>query len=147
METRKNIVEISVDQLPELRDLYKKDWPLHIATYSTIQVYLDKAKKLQSLKKIHFVSFEGFWRKSGAFVMQDENRVYFNTLEDFPFDGLKRLLLLIEFSDAIALINIRDLLRPLIFDLIRFHHFEVISDIGTKSFFLSKEMLRNLEIK
>lgn len=108
---------IPIDQLPILRDLYKLDWPLHVATHSTIQVFVERfANFPEWIKKVKFLILKNFgWKSCGAFVMVDENRVFFNTLEAFPFNDLRRLLLNLELGDTVAFINIRDSLRSLVF--------------------------------
>jgi hypothetical protein len=141
-------VKISVDQLPQLRDLYKRNWPLHIATHSTISLFHNRfLDHPQWIDRVEFLSFENAWKSTGTFVMIQDNRVFFNTLEEFPFEMLRRLLFGIELDDETAFINIRDLLRPIIYDTLRVHYFEVVSDMGTKSFLMPKEFLQSLDVK
>ncbi|CRL01454.1 CLUMA_CG014315, isoform A [Clunio marinus] len=137
---------ISLKDLPKLRDLYKASWPLHCATHSTIQVFVDRFEKHPKwMEKVKFLCFGESWIRVGAFVMIYENRVFFNTLESFPYDELKKLLLRVEMPDMAAFVNIRDSLRSLLFDVIRIHHLEVISDIGTKSYLWPKQLLDKVE--
>jgi hypothetical protein len=145
MESLENI---PVDDLPILRDIYKKNWPLHIATCSTIDIFIDRfAKFPEWMKEVQFLSLKHFWRSSGAFIMVHENRVFFNTLEAFPFNDLRKLLLVLDLGETVAFVNIRDSLRDVIFYATRVHHFSVVSDIGTKSFLMPKEVLQRLTIE
>lgn len=145
MESLENI---SVENLPDLRDIYKIDWPLHIATHSTLQVFIDRfAKFPEWIKKVQFLSLNDVWRSSGAFIMVHENRVFFNTLEAFPFSCLRKLLLILDLGETVTFVNIRDSLRSVLFDTIRIQHFEVISDIGSKSFLMAKEIMQRMEIE
>jgi hypothetical protein len=148
MDNDESLVKILVDQMPKLRDFYKREWPLHIATYSTISLFYNRfLDHPQWIDRVDFLSFDNDWQTTGAFVMIQDNRVFFNTLEEFPFKTLRRLLLSIQLDDEVAFINIRDLLRPIIYDTLRIHYFEVVSDIGTKSFLMPKDVLQTLDVK
>lgn len=140
--------KIPVESLPILKDIYKIDYPLHVVTQSTIQVFIDRIKKTPNWdNQMQFLSFENVWKTNGAFIMVQENRVFFNTLEEFPFKTLRRMLLNLELDDKVVFINIRDDLRSVIFDTIRINHFEVVSDIGSKSFLMPKEVLQTLTVE
>lgn len=126
--------KISVDQLPVLRDMYKVHWPLHISTFSTIQLFIDRfAKHPEWIARVSFFSFDEDWKTCGVFIMNNENRIFFNTLETYPYAKLGKALVRMNFESRVSFINIRDALRPALFIAIRVHHFEVVSDIGTKS--------------
>lgn len=145
----KCLQKIPVAQLFELKELYKFDWPLHISTVSTIQLFIDRFGKYPEwAEKVTFLSFGEDWRTSGAFIMINGSRVFFNTLEAYPFVKLKNSLTRMSFeSDIVTFVNIRDGLRVVLLDLIRVHHFEIISDIATKSYLMRKDGLVNIEIK
>lgn len=140
--------KIPVNQLSKLSELYKVDWPLHITTYSTIRLFIDRFKNHpQWINKVDFLSFKDDWRTHGAFIMLHENRIFFNTLEPFPFNNLQRALCLLQFNEILTFVNIRDALRLVVEDVIRIQHLEVLSDIGTKCFRLLKEDLNQLTIE
>lgn len=140
--------KIQIDQLTKLSDLYKVDWPLHITTQSTIRLFIDRFNNHPEwVNKVDFLSFKDDWSTHGAFIMLHENRIFFNTLEPFPFNNLRRALYLLQFNEILTFVNIRDALRPVIVDVIRIHHLEVLSDIGTKCFRLPKEDLNHLTIE
>lgn len=141
------LINIPIEELPELRDLYKVNWPLHVSTHSTIQLFIDRFKNFPEwIRKVFFLSFKD-WKAHGAFVMTIGNRIFFNTLEKFPFDILRRALMLIDLDDKTTFVNIRDSLRCIVLDLLRIHHLEVVSDIGTKSFIIPRESLLDLDFE
>lgn len=143
-----SLKKIQIEHLIELKGLYKIDWPLHITTCSTIQNFLDRFRRYPEwIKRVSFFSINEEWKQFGTFVMINENRIFFNTLESFPFKNLRKTLLLFNFEEKLQLVNIRDALRPVVADLIRIHHLEVISDIGTKCFLMSKENLKQIEVE
>ena len=140
--------KIPVENLSTLRDIYKINYPLHVATQSTIQVFIDRVEKTADWEnRVQFLSFENVWKTNGAFIMVQENRIFFNTLEEFPFKTLHRMLINLELEGKVVFTNIRDCLRSVIFDTIRINDFEVVSDIGTKSFLLPKEILQTFTVE
>lgn len=142
-----HLTKIPVEDLPTLRDLYKAEHPLHVSTFSTIQLFIERFEKHPEwVEKVCFLSLNDDWRKTGTFVMTNSSRVFFNTLEMHPFNHLRQALLLMEFNDKITFVNIRDALRPLVLDIIRIHHFEIASDIGTRSFLMPREPLLEAKI-
>lgn len=139
---------IPVDQLNELKGLYKIDWPLHISTCSTIQLFIDRFEKhLEWVEKVSFFSIDDDWKRFGTFVMINEGRIFFNTLESFPFHNLRETLQRVDVNERLSFVNIRDALRPVILDFVRCNHLEVVSDIGTKCFLMTKEYLKNVTIE
>lgn len=111
-EYMESLSRIPIEQLAELRNLYKTDWPLHISTHSTIQLFIDRfAKFPRWIDKVTFLSLRDDWRTCGAFIMIHETRIFFNTLESYPFNKLKKALMLIQVDDVMTFVNIRDNLR------------------------------------
>ena len=140
--------KIPIDKLAQLRDLYKIAYPLHVSTCSTIQIFIDRFKQHPEwTKRVSFLSYKDDWILKGTFVMINGSRIFCNTLESFPYDSLRKALLLIEFDDITTFVNIRDIFRPIILDITRIQHFEVISDIGTRSFLMPRDVLiqQNIE--
>lgn len=139
---------IPTGDLPDLRDLYKVDYPLHISTHSTVQLFIERfTKHPKWVSKVKFLSFHDDWRAHGAFIMIHGNRVFFNTLEPFPFKNLTKALLLVEFEEKFTFVNIRDALRCVIAVVTRVHHYEIVSDIGTKCFLIPKDTLQSTIIE
>ena len=140
--------KISIEDLSILKDLYKVDYPLHISTYQTIQLFIERfAKHPNWLERVSFWSCGDSWKVHGHFIMFYSYRIYFNTLEAFPFPRLKQTLLLAEFTDKTTFVNIRSELRQLTLDMVRIHHFQIVSDVGTKSFLLPKQMLLDMKFE
>lgn len=145
METLKKLTS---DQTGHLRDIYKINYPLHVSTCSTIELFIQRLQKQPEYnEKVCFLSLNDDWTTNGTFVMTDENRIFCNTLESFPFVSLRKILLSIELEDEITFVNLRDVLRPVIFDILRIHNFEIISDVGSRCFLMRKEELKNLEVE
>lgn len=70
--------------------------------------------------------------------------MYVDTLDENS-DSLKKLLSLIEFSDGDFLNNYPKRLRSLIINEVRERNFDIMLDIYTFSYFLSKEDALKLE--
>lgn len=142
------LIPIPETDLPELKESYKVNWPLHITTTSTIQLFIDRLANYPEWKtKAQFLSYGKDWKSTGTFIMINENRIFFNTLESFPFSAALKALINVKFEDEMIFVNIRDSLRSVIFDVVRIQHLEVVSDIGTKCFRLAKEDLLKLTVE
>jgi len=134
------LISLSWSQLPALRDLYKQDWPLHCSTFSTIDLFIERIEKHPEWKEIvSFVALDD--APDATFLMSYENRVFFNSLEASPYTKLRKMLLAYELNDKVQFVNIRDALRPLLLDVIRIQHFDVVTDVGTRSYFFDKDDL------
>lgn len=140
--------KIPLEQMGQLRDIYNIGYPLHISTFSTVQMFIERfAQHPDWIDKVSFLSLGDDWRRNGTFVMIYETRIFCNTLEEYPFKSLRKLLLMIELDNLMTFVNLRDYLRSLVLDVIRIRYFEVVSDIGTTSFLMPKDALNNLIIE
>lgn len=64
-----NLCEISCENWPELRDLYKINWPRFISSYSLIDTFIDwKAKGCQDVSYKIF-SCDEKWREHGTYFI------------------------------------------------------------------------------
>lgn len=130
----------SVEELELIRSLYKVDWPLHVSTFTTIDFFLRKFREhSKAMNNVTFIGPVVDWDVHGTFVMtQSANTIFFNTLEPFPHNQLKRLLLSMKLNDETTFINIRDVLRPLLLEVVRICHLETVFDQGSRSFSIPK---------
>lgn len=144
-----NFIELKIEDLKILKHKFNDDYPLHISTISTLETFIERFQKYPEwAQKVKFFSLQDDWNICGSFIMViGGKRVYFNTLEDFPQPKLKLALITMDFEDKITFINIRDGLRHLLLDCLRYQHFEIVSDIGTRSILFTKEFLKQIDLK
>jgi hypothetical protein len=62
------LIEISKDSLAELRDLYKKNWPLNNIGFYTIDNYIRWFQKESSIENLKILSLNGDW-SDGTYVI------------------------------------------------------------------------------
>lgn len=60
-----SLIEISKENLPKLKDLYKKDWPKHIRGYHTIDTFIRWNDKSAEMK---VYGLDESWEKDGTFI-------------------------------------------------------------------------------
>lgn len=130
----------SVEELGVIRNLYKSDWPLHVSTFTTIDFFMRKFKgRSKAMENVIFIGPIVDWNIHGTFVMkQSAKTIFFNTLEPYPHNQLKRVLLSIDLNEETTFINIRDVLRPLLLEVLRICHLETVFDQGSRSFSIPK---------
>lgn len=137
------------EELSRLKDLYKVNWPRYIGTYSTLDIFARRfVDHPEWTDRVVFYGVIGEPENFGTVIMiHSENKVYFDTLEPFPFENLRRALIEVELGLKITFISIRDSLRPLLLDIIRIRKFEICHEHGSKAYILPRIMLNELGIE
>lgn len=69
------LIEISKEQLPKLRELYKRDWPKFINGYHTIDTFMKWNDESVSMK---VYGLEGSWEKDGTYIARVRERESFS---------------------------------------------------------------------
>lgn len=137
------------EELSRLKGLYRVKCPSHIGTYSTLDIFARRF--VDHLEWMNRVTFHGVLDEPEHFgtviMIHTGNKVYFDTLEPFPFENLRKALIVIELGSKITFISIRDSLRPLLLDIIRIRRFEIYHEHGSKTYVFPKIMFDELRIE
>lgn len=141
------LTEISPNDLRQLKELYKIEWPLHIATHNLLKNFASRFEKDPKWKeKVSFWSLDGNWRDHGSFVMTFDFFICFNTLESAPYTEITKTLMLLNYRQFMKFIDVREIFRPLVSDVIKKLNFEIVSDIPNKCYFAPKEVFQGFEV-
>lgn len=71
------LIEISTSKWSILRDMYLRDWPLHMLGYYTINNYVQWSKYNLDFKQLHIYSLNGDWQRDGTFVVVVSEKLNF----------------------------------------------------------------------
>uniref|UniRef100_A0A182WFG9 Glycine N-acyltransferase-like protein n=1 Tax=Anopheles minimus TaxID=112268 RepID=A0A182WFG9_9DIPT len=91
MPSEANLQTISLDELPELCDLYRVDWPKYAYTFYTLENFYSWRDLLPTGEVQVFTDAKRDWRTTGTFVLKDCNELFFYTLET-TVDSLEQVL-------------------------------------------------------
>uniref|UniRef100_A0A336MHH5 CSON000006 protein n=1 Tax=Culicoides sonorensis TaxID=179676 RepID=A0A336MHH5_CULSO len=96
IKNRAEVIKIS--DWPNLRDLFKPEWPKHIVPYSLMQNYINWSQKNIAYveKNVEIYCLNGNWN-DGTFYLVDDSYLFFHTLNE-DYSQLKSLLLLLDNS-------------------------------------------------
>lgn len=137
-----SLQKIAKEDLPQLRDIFKADWPLQVVSYALIEHFIDRfEKKPEWEEKVKFLSLGDSWKKTGTFAVVNENdlNITFNTLEPAPYPILSRTLELLDYNQEMAFVSFRDVFRSVVFDVLRVHNLEATFDSGTRLIYMPRE--------
>lgn len=136
------------NSLPNLKKLYEVDKPLHAVTTLAIRHFIERFdRKPEWEEKVKFLSLNDDWRKTGTFAMvnNNDNHIFFNTLEPWPYKSLRKTLDLLNYDQPIVFIGFRDIFRPVVFDVIRVQYLEMTFDTGTKNVYKENQEVFNIK--
>lgn len=123
-----NLVVIESGDLPELKQLYDVQKPLHATTTVLIDHFIKRFnKKPEWTKIVKFFSLNYDWKTTGSFVMINDrdDQIMFNTLEPAPFPSLHKIFELLHFDKPFELFA-DEIFETLLFDVIRKHDLEIV---------------------
>lgn len=143
-----SLKKLEIKNLRNLKELYEINYPKHLNTTSTIQVFIERFERFpQYSERVEFfVNDDDSWKSNGVFILIiDGIKIYFDSLEDAPYSTLKSALMSLKMNETATFINISDRLRVLLLDIIRIRHLKIIHDIGTTAFLMQKEFLMELK--
>lgn len=121
--------------LHHLKSLYKFKWPFHASSADLVEHFINRFDKQPKWEeKVKFWTLNDTWRETGTFAMVNENdqHIFFNTLETYPYETLKRTLELLKMEQEMVFIAFRDIFRPMIHDVIRVQNLEKTFDSATR---------------
>lgn len=139
-----SLQKITKLQLVELRDLYRAEWPLHVATFSAIVHFMERFEKHPEWEeKVKFWTLNDEWKQSGTFAMvnENDNHILFNTLEPWPYSSLQRTLELLDYDEPKVFISFRDIFRQIVHNVIRVQNLEIRFDSSTRCKYTDRSFL------
>lgn len=145
-----HLLKIDKPDLHHLKSLYQRDWPLHASSYAIVDHFIDRFDKQPEWEeKVKFWTLNDSWKATGTFAMVNDNdqHIFFNTLEDPPYGSMSRTLELLNMEEEKVFIAFRDIFRPMIHDVIRVQNLEKTFDTGTRLVYRSKEGLQDLAVE
>ena len=135
------LTKILTSDLQIYRRLYQSKWPKFLVTCGLLDHFIDRFEKFPEWqKKVQFLKLDGSDINDGTFVFINGQHVYFDTLEEAPFDTLNSLMNELDYTQEKVFIGVRDAFRPFLDDLIRVHHLERTFDLGTRCLLMFVEM-------
>lgn len=142
--------KIALEDLTALQDLYKVQWPLHIITYNTIKIAIDRFQK-----QTDWCDDVNFWRldrghtRNGGFITIDTNLgcIFFNTLEPEPFAEMRTALSLIDYTDEMVFLNTREIFRNMLMIVISELPLRLVHESSHNCFFINKEVFETMHVK
>lgn len=135
------LLPISVEHLPTLRQLFEAQNPLQLVTTTAIGHFIERFKKKPEWSKIvTFWSVNDKWKETGTFAMINthDDHIFFNTLEPFPYESLRKTLELIDYSRPMVFISFRDIFRPIVFEVIRTRNLHITFDSGARNLYMEQ---------
>ncbi|XP_055550857.1 uncharacterized protein LOC129733217 isoform X2 [Wyeomyia smithii] len=89
---------ISPADWPELRDLYRDNWPCNLVAYHTVDNFIRWHRKDPSIKNLTFYSLNNNWRTDGTYVIVDRYQLFVYTLAPSSSDVVERALHLLDWN-------------------------------------------------
>ncbi|KAL9707060.1 hypothetical protein quinque_010578 [Culex quinquefasciatus] len=137
--------QIPCENWPELRDLFRVEWPTHEVAFNTIQNYINWIKIDPRIKHLQVVSLSGSWRENGTYLIVDRNQVFAYTLEE-PCDTLIRAFQLLDWDYSYVICSIRDRHQSALINVQRSMQIETVWYKEAFFFHLPKEECLKFEI-
>lgn len=135
------LTKILASDLHIYRRLYQLNWPKYLVTCGLLDHFIDRFQKFPEWEdKVQFLKLEGSQINDVTFVFINGQHIYFDTLEEAPFETLNNLMKQLDYSQEKVFIGVRDVFRPFLDDLIRVHHLERTFDLGTRCLLMLAEV-------
>ncbi|CAD7092443.1 unnamed protein product [Hermetia illucens] len=126
------LVDIPIQDLTSLRDLYREDWPKYNIGYGTVDTYVRWLNKDPNIPHIRILSLNGDW-SDGTFIITDWISLYANT-RSTDFTRLVKALSLVDWSKGYTIASIGSRLLDLIYKFVKENNVDVNYIKGTKWF-------------
>lgn len=126
---------IAEKDLPNLKTLYEIEKPLHAVTTVAIGHFIRRfIQKPEWREIVKFWSLNGNWKETGTFAMVNhmDDHILFNTLEQPPYDSLRRLLTLIEYKKPMVFISFREIFHSVVLHVISEKNLSILFDRSTR---------------
>ncbi|KAG5671157.1 hypothetical protein PVAND_001370 [Polypedilum vanderplanki] len=139
------LTRISLQNLQALKQMYSADRVKNVVTINAITNILDRIEKTPELEeRVEFLSLNDSWKQNGTLLIKNDSRIYFNSLENSPYESVKNALDEIKVKDEITFVSISDKFRPILKDFLWYNGLETTFEQGTVGYHMSKEDVRNL---
>ncbi|XP_019550971.3 uncharacterized protein LOC109420951 isoform X1 [Aedes albopictus] len=109
---------------PELRDLFKVDWPRHEIAHSTVQNYINWNAIDPRIKQLEVLTLNDSWRQSGTYIIIDRYYMFIYTLEESKHT-IHRVLLLIDWDYSYKISHVPESLRPILYKVFQMRSVEL----------------------
>ncbi|XP_001657925.2 glycine N-acyltransferase-like protein 3 isoform X1 [Aedes aegypti] len=147
------LVEISSENWPELRDLFRSNWPEHVFAYGVVNNYWNW--KQQPTKKNHYptsevqiFSLNGSWRENGTFLLFDHFEIYFYSCDSTSgYASLTEALLLVDWTKYTEVsMDFVEMHRIALDRVISAKRLAIVNDEVTNFYYMPKENASSLEV-
>ncbi|XP_065080136.1 uncharacterized protein LOC135702984 [Ochlerotatus camptorhynchus] len=145
MYTSDELKLISCDDWPELRDMFKHEWPRHEIAYNTIQNYINWVAIDPKVRQLQVLGLNDSWRENGTYLIVDRYQMFLYSLEESN-DSLKRALLLIDWDYSYMICGAHASRRSVLKDVFRSLNVDLIWEEPGIKYELLKEDCLQLEI-
>lgn len=140
--------KIPFEKLKVLKQMYGENRTLNSTTINAITNILNRIKKTTELeKRVEFLSLDDNWCRNGTFLIKNESRIYFNTLERAPYQSLRSTLDALDVDDDVTFVCISDKFRTLLHDFLWYNNLERIFEEGTSGYWMSNSKAKSLNIE
>ncbi|XP_055598405.1 uncharacterized protein LOC129747982 [Uranotaenia lowii] len=139
-----SLTVISPDLWPELRDIFKRDWPAHLVAYHTIENFIDWHRRDPTIKNLTCYSLNGEWRKDGTYLMVDRYQVFPYTLSSTN-DILERALNLLNWDHGFKISGFLERHRSAVISVFEAKGLRKVFESCTPLYYLSCKQARELK--
>lgn len=167
MNNENHLVEIPKENWPELRDLFKPNWPENILGYSTIDNYCRWNEKDSNIKNLVIYSLNGDWSDGTYlvivsyeqifylfndnslmkwFCLKDRYQLFIYTLNK-SLDRLKTALSLLDWSNGYKVSSFASKHHPAIEWIVETKNLKLEYDSLTYLYYFPKEDAKGVEVK
>lgn len=142
------LTKIPFEKLQVLRQMYGENRTLNSTTVNAITNILNRIKKTTELeKRVEFLSLDDNWCRNGTFLIKNESRIYFNTLERAPYQSIRSTLDALDVDNDITFVCISDKFRTILHDFLWYNNLERIFEEGTSGYWMSNSEAKSLNIE
>ncbi|XP_059608035.1 uncharacterized protein LOC132255882 [Phlebotomus argentipes] len=143
MTSYDRLVPIATEDLPILRDLYKKNWPKYRIPYHTI-THFTFWLETYNVEDLLVWSLNDSWRENGTVIIKNHRDIHFATL-DSTQETLVRALCLMDWSGGPLICGFEEHFRPAIRKAAEIANFPIVIEDSLKLFTLTREKARALQ--
>ncbi|KAG5671155.1 hypothetical protein PVAND_001368 [Polypedilum vanderplanki] len=138
------LTRISLQNLQALKQMYSADRVKNVVTINAITNILDRIEKTPELEeRVEFLSLNDSWKQNGTLLIKNDSRIYFNSLENSPYESVKNALDEIKIKDEITFVSISDKFRPILKDFLWYNGLETTFEQGTCGYYISNNDAKN----
>uniref|UniRef100_A0A182MZ91 N-acetyltransferase domain-containing protein n=1 Tax=Anopheles dirus TaxID=7168 RepID=A0A182MZ91_9DIPT len=145
MEATDRLCVIPPAEWTELRDLYRRNWPLHHVAYTTIDNYVRWYEKDSGIRNLTIYCLNGSWREDGTYLVVDRYQLFAYSLE--PENRvLEKALHLLDWSGGLKVSSLLARHRQPVIDVITAKNLAKEYDSETYLYYMPKEECTALQL-